>query len=155
MIKLSRLTDYAVSLLTQMVKDGKSLSSASELAENTGLTLPTTSKILKQLAKSGLLTAQRGATGGYSFTRSAQDISIAAIIEAMDGPIALTDCAEGADRECHVEAICPMSGHWDKVNRAIKRALEDVSLAEMATASHESESVSSTAAEPNSELRSA
>lgn len=132
MIRLSRLTDYAVSLLTQMVKEGKSVASASGLAEKTGFSPPTVSKVLKQLAKAGIIGAQRGALGGYALTRAAAEISVAAIVEAMDGPIALTDCAEGGDHSCKVEAICPMSGNWDKVNRAVKRALQDVSLADMA-----------------------
>lgn len=102
MIRLSRLTDYAVTLLTQMVSEGKGLWAASDLAEKAGVPLPTVSKILKQLSKGGIVVAQRGATGGYHLVRPATDISIAAIIEAMDGPIALTDCAEGGDQDCRI-----------------------------------------------------
>jgi FeS assembly SUF system regulator len=102
------------------------------LAEKTALSVPTTSKILKQLTKSGIISAQRGATGGYHLNRDASSISIAAVIEAMDGPIAITDCAEGGDHSCKVERTCPMSGNWDKINRAVRRALEEVSLADMA-----------------------
>jgi FeS assembly SUF system regulator len=136
MIKLSRLTDYAVTLLTQMISEGKEVWSASDLAEKTALSVPTTSKILKQLTKSGIISAQRGATGGYHLNRKASSISIAAVVEAMDGPIALTDCAEGGDHSCRVEQTCPMSGNWDKINRAVRRALEEVSLADMAVPQH-------------------
>ncbi len=132
MIRLSRLTDYAVTLLTQMVREGKEYWSASDLAEKSAVPLPTVAKILKQLSKTEILVAQRGAAGGYKLSRSANDITIATIIEAMDGPIALTDCAEGGDQDCRIQTICPMSGNWDKINRAVKHALDAVSLADMA-----------------------
>jgi len=133
MIRLSRLTDYAVTLLTHMVSKEENVWAASDLAEKTGFPSPTVSKVLKQLTKSQITTATRGASGGYRLSRPASAISIASIIEAMDGPIAITDCAEGSVRNCNVEAVCSMSGHWDMVNQVIRRALEDVTLAEMAT----------------------
>jgi FeS assembly SUF system regulator len=135
MIKLSRMTDYAVSLLTQMVNDGDTVFSASDLAEKTGLSLPTVSKILKHLTKSEIVAASRGAAGGYRLTRPAPAISVASIIEAMDGPIAITDCADNGETDCKIEPLCPMSGNWNKVNQAIRQALENVSLAEMAVPS--------------------
>lgn len=133
MIRLSRLTDYAVTLLTQMVSEGKDVWAATDLAEKSGVPLPTVSKILKQLSKTSIVQARRGASGGYALARPAEDISIAAIIEAMDGPIALTDCAEGGDQDCRIQKICPMSGNWNKVNTAVRAALETVSLADMMT----------------------
>ena len=132
MIKLSRLTDYAVTLLTQMVSEGQELYAATELAEKSGLSLATTSKILKQLTKSGITRAQRGASGGYLLNKAAADITIASVIEAMDGPIALTNCAGEGEHSCKVEQTCPMSGNWDKINQTVRRALEEVSLADMA-----------------------
>ena len=134
MIKLGRLTDYAVTLLTQMVRGEAGNWSASDLAETTSLPLPTVSKILKQLAKSDIIQAQRGANGGYRLTHLPQSISVAAIVEAMDGPIALTECTESGDHNCSVEPICPMRGNWDKVNRAVRDALAAVSLADMLVA---------------------
>jgi FeS assembly SUF system regulator len=131
MIKLGRLTDYAVTLLTQMTGSGDTIWAASDLAEKTGLPLPTVSKVLKQLAKSEVVQTKRGAAGGYRLAKPAAAITVAAIVEAMDGPIALTECTESGDHTCGVEEVCPMSGHWNKLNRAIKRALEDVSLADM------------------------
>ncbi len=121
MIKLSRLTDYAVTLLTQMVSGGERIWAASDLAGKTGLPLPTVSKVLKQLAKGGILKAQRGASGGYRLAGLPDAISVASVVEAMDGPIALTE-----------RAVCPMGGRWNKINRAVKGALADVSLADMA-----------------------
>lgn len=115
-----------------MVSEDQPVWSASDLAEKTSFSLPTTSKILKQLTKSGILVARRGASGGYCLNRPASAITIATIVEAMDGPIALTDCAENGDHSCTVEKICPMSGNWDRINRAVRRALDEVSLADMA-----------------------
>jgi FeS assembly SUF system regulator len=131
MIKLGRLTDYAVTLLTQMVSEDKGVWAASDLAEKSGLPLPTVSKILKQLAKSDIVAAQRGASGGYRLAKPAAEISVAAIIEAMDGPIALTECSDGGEHSCGVESICPMNGHWNKISRAVRTALEAVSIADM------------------------
>src|SRR4029077_20314694 len=109
-----------VTLLTQMVSEEKVVWAASDLAEKTSLPLPTVSKILKHLAKSDIITAQRGAAGGYKLAQPAAGITIAAIVEAMDGPIAITDCAEGGDQDCRIQTICPMSGNWNKVNYAIR-----------------------------------
>ena len=133
MIKLSRLTDYAIVLLTQMALEGKGIHAASTLAEKTFLPLPTVSKVLKQLTKVGVLSAQRGAAGGYVLAREPSAISVASLIEAMDGPIAITDCAGSSDDEgcCSVQATCPVRGNWDKVNVAIRAALEAVTLADM------------------------
>ncbi len=133
MFRLGRLTDYAVALLTHMAGGDKFVWAASDLADKTGLPLPTVSKILKQLAKSGVLTAQRGAAGGYRLARAPTDISIVMIVEAMDGPLAITDCADHRDRKtCLIRTICPMTDGWTKINAAIRAALESVSLADMA-----------------------
>jgi len=132
MIKLGRLTDYAVTLLSQMVGRGDGVWAASDLAEKAGLPLPTVSKVLKHLAKAGVVQTRRGTKGGYRLAQPPASITVATIIEAMDGPIALTECSEGGEHHCGVEAICPMNGHWNKVSRAVRRALETVSLADMA-----------------------
>jgi FeS assembly SUF system regulator len=133
MIRLSRLTDYAVALLSHMGKEPhRDLWAASDLAETSGLPMPTVAKILKLLAKKDLITAQRGATGGYKLSKPTKSISIADIIEAMDGPIAITDCAEGSSHSgCSIEEICPMSDGWNKVNSVVRGALQNVSLADM------------------------
>jgi len=135
MIRLSRLTDYAVALLSHMGKEGEEgLWAASDLAEKSELPMPTVAKVLKNLAKSGLITAHRGAAGGYRLARRTTEISVADIIEAMDGPIAITDCSDGsAHDDCKIKGVCPLSAGWNKVNAAIRKALEDVSLAEMST----------------------
>ena len=89
------------------------------------------SKLVKQLTKAGLLDSHRGVHGGYTLTRALEDISAMEIIEALDGPVALTACVEGAEDACNVESLCPMRGGWDKVNGAVRRALTEVSLAEL------------------------
>lgn len=133
MIKLSRLTDYAIVILTQMALEGKGVHAASSIAEKTSLPLPTVSKVLKQLTKAGVISAQRGAAGGYVLARNPEEISIASLIESMDGPIAITECAGlgKGEGECKVQATCPSHGKWDKVNNAIRVALESVTLADM------------------------
>jgi FeS assembly SUF system regulator len=131
MVRLSKLADYAVLLLAQIVRREGQVSTAAALSESSGLSLPTASKVLKMLTKSGLLIAQRGAVGGYRLSRGPSEITVADIITVMDGPISVTDCAEGSHHICQMENICPMNGHWHKVNRAIKGALSGVTLHDM------------------------
>lgn len=131
MIKLSKLTDYAVVLLTQIARRQGTLSTTSILAAETGLPQPTVSKVLKILAKNGMLVAHRGAAGGYVLNGDPKTITVAAIITAMDGPIHVTDCAQAGNHACDVESRCPINGQWNRVNRAIRGALENVTLAEM------------------------
>ncbi|MDD4617508.1 MAG: SUF system Fe-S cluster assembly regulator [Alphaproteobacteria bacterium] len=133
MLRLGKLTDYAVTLLSHMgLESGKPLWAASDLAEKSGLPMPTAAKVLKSLAKAQLVLAQRGATGGYKLARNPSEITIAEIIEAMDGPIAITDCTEGSGRnKCQIHRLCPMCNGWNTINLAVRDALEKVSLAQM------------------------
>lgn len=135
MIRLSRLTDYAIVVMGQMARHPEAIMTAPQLAERTAVPQPTVSKLLKMLARDGLMTSHRGATGGYSLARAAENISIADIITALEGPIALTACVDGAEGHCGVERLCPMRGNWDKVNTAVRHALQEVSLADMLTPS--------------------
>jgi FeS assembly SUF system regulator len=133
MLRLGRLTDYAITLLSHMECEGNgSLWAASGLSGKSGLPMPTAAKVLKLLAKGGLISAQRGATGGYKLARRASEISIAEIIETMDGPIAITDCSKGSAHErCKIRSLCPLSNGWNKVNLVLREALKKVSLAEL------------------------
>lgn len=131
MFRLNRLTDYGVVLMSQMSLRGGELRSAQQIADDTAVPLPTVAKLLNLLSKGGLVTSQRGAAGGYTLSRSPEEISVAQIIQALEGPIALTACVTGASDSCDVESLCPMRGNWDKVNTAIQDALTSVSLAEM------------------------
>ena len=132
MFRLNRLTDYAVVVMSQMADKGGDVRKAPEIARDTGVPLPTVAKILNALTKAELVASHRGAAGGYTLSREAEDIAVSDIIEALEGPIALTACVEGAPDICEVESLCPMRGHWNKVNTAIRAALDKVSLAEIA-----------------------
>jgi FeS assembly SUF system regulator len=134
MFKLNRLTDYAVVIMSQMALTPRAVRTASELARETAVPQPTVAKILGILAKSDLVTAHRGAAGGYSLAAAPEDIGVSAIIEALEGPIALTACVDGTPDVCGTQSLCPLRGHWNRVNLAIKDALEKVSLAELAIA---------------------
>ena len=132
MIKLSRLADYGVVLAGRMALRPMLFHNAMELAEGSGLPTPTVSKILAALAREGVLVSQRGVKGGYRLARAPEAISVADIIAALDGPIALTMCIEHGNGACDVESICPSRRGWTRVNDAVRAALESVSLAEMA-----------------------
>ena len=132
MFRLNRLTDYAVVVLAQMALRPGRLVNAAQVAQDTGVPQPTVAKVLNVLAKGGLIASQRGAAGGSSLARPAEEIDVAEIIQAMDGPIALTACVEAATDSCSVESLCPMRGNWERVNTAIRTALSNVTLAEMA-----------------------
>ena len=132
MIKLSRMADYAVVLMTQLAREPDALRTAGELAQSCGLPQPTVSKILKLLAQAGLLVSYRGNKGGYLLAREADGVTMADVIGAVDGPIALTDCIGPDGLVCEIEALCPTRTNWQSINRAMIEALSSVSLAEMA-----------------------
>jgi FeS assembly SUF system regulator len=131
MLRLSRLADYGVVLMSQMAGSGEDLHNAQTMADATQLPLPTVSKVLSVLARAGLLTAMRGAKGGFKLARSARQISVAEIISALDGPVALTQCIERGPGACEVEGICSTRRGWQAINDAVQRALDGVSLAEL------------------------
>lgn len=131
MLRLNKLTDYAVVALTRMAGAPEETFTAPRLSGETAVPVPTVAKLMKQLNKSGLVSSQRGASGGYTLSRAPERITVAEVIEAMEGPISLTACVEGADDSCSVVALCPMSGNWNKVNRVIHQALKELTLADM------------------------
>ncbi|MFQ6017637.1 MAG: SUF system Fe-S cluster assembly regulator [Kiloniellaceae bacterium] len=131
MLRLNRLTDYAVVVLTQMTRQREEVWTAPRISRDTGVPLPTVAKLLNALAHEDLITSHRGAAGGYTLDRPAEEITVAEIIQALEGPISLTACVDGRTGGCDVESLCPMRGNWDKVNQAIHRALSQVTLADM------------------------
>ena len=135
MLKLSKLTDYGTVLMTTLAVHQDNSLSAHELADMTHVSLPTASKLLKQLAHAGLVTSQRGVQGGYQLARQASTISMAEVIAALEGPIALTECS-AEESHCGIAGHCGVRGNWQLINLAIKRALEDVSLADMTNPLH-------------------
>ena len=132
MLRISKMTDYGTVVMTHLAQNPEQRYSARELAEEVHIGVPTVSKILKTLERSGLLDAQRGKNGGYTLTRAPEAITVAQVIRAMEGPIALTECASEA-LQCDQEDSCTVQSNWQRINKAIMRALEDVSLAEMNT----------------------
>lgn len=131
MLRLSRLTDYAVMLMTGMAAGGRRVHTAVDVAAATGVPTPTVSKILATLARHGLLVSHRGAKGGYSLARSSACITIAEIIAAVEGPIALTHCIEHGAGNCDVESLCPSRPALQRLNQVVQRALGEVTLAEL------------------------
>jgi FeS assembly SUF system regulator len=133
MLRLSRLTDYAVVVLVRL-SVAQGVATSTEVAASVGIPEPTVAKVLKALAGQGLVTSTRGAHGGYRLGRPLSEIAISQVIVAIDGPIALTSCVDGASG-CDSLSLCPMAGRWDPVNDAIRTALSNTSLADMAAAS--------------------
>ena len=131
MLRISRLTDYATVLLAALASEPQRVQTAASLAEQTHIAAPTVSKLLKQLQRAGLVSSTRGLHGGYQLARPAAQISAAAILEALEGPVALTDCSVGHG-QCEIEESCRVGRVWQRLNLAIRRALYDVSLAQLA-----------------------
>ncbi|HYZ31443.1 MAG TPA: SUF system Fe-S cluster assembly regulator [Crenalkalicoccus sp.] len=136
MFRLSRLADYGVVVLTRLAREGAGPGAgprtAAELALATGLAEPTVAKVLKILAQAGLVEGLRGARGGYRLVRPLEGLPLSEVIVAFDGPIALTACVDGGAGQCETEAVCPVRGRWDPVNRAIRDALSGITIADLA-----------------------
>ncbi len=134
MLRISRLTDYATVILASL--GGGSLASAAEIAERTHIGLPTVSKLLKELQHAGLVNSVRGARGGYQLARPATAISAADIIDAVEGPVSLTECSSGSG-QCGIETTCTVGHGWQGVSESIRRALIAISLTDLV--SHDGE----------------
>ena len=130
MLRVTKLTDYATVVLTVLACDTAAVLSASELAERAGLEPPTVAKVLKPLAQAGLVEGFRGANGGYRLARDAAAISLVEIVEAMEGPLAMTECSVHAG-QCGIEDSCGVRANWRRINDVVSDALRDVSLAQM------------------------
>jgi FeS assembly SUF system regulator len=130
MLRISKLTDYAIIVLGFMARDPERTFAAAELAETASVATPTVSKILKALTRSRVVKSSRGAKGGYQLRLSPEQTSIASIIHALEGPIALTECS--LEQHSCEQASCRVRGNWAVINRAVRTALESVTLADMA-----------------------
>lgn len=133
MLRISKLTDYGTVILARLAGQPERLWTAAEVAEATHIGLPTVSKLLKKLQRSGLVTSTRGSHGGYLLAQPPGEITAARILDALEGPFAITECS-GSHSTCGIEAKCAVGHTWQKVNAAIRRALTDISLAELAGA---------------------
>ncbi len=131
MIRLSRLADYGVVIMSHIATLADDMHTAHAVAGATRIPEPTASKILKTLARAGLLDSHRGANGGYTLARQPADIRVTEVIIAVDGPIALTSCLDAEGTDCSLVPTCPTRTNWQTINDAIHRALDEVSLADM------------------------
>jgi FeS assembly SUF system regulator len=130
MFKVKKLTDYATVVLISIARTHV-VRSSQHISEKTGIPLPTVAKLMKSLNKAGLVNSQRGAAGGYTLGRVPAKITLADVIQAVEGPIALTACADTSDEHCSIESVCPVQGRWNRVNSAVRAALAEVTLADM------------------------
>lgn len=132
MIRMSKLTDYAIVLLAHLAQSGGRTLTAHELSARSHVPVPTVSKLCKELSKAGLVHSQRGRHGGYELARPAEQISVAEVVELMEGPIGLTECSSAGNTACLIEDVCPARDSWDPVARAIHGALAGLPLSAIA-----------------------
>ena len=131
MLRMGKLTDYATVVLASLAQEPARHRAATELAERTRLSRPTVSKVLKGLQRAGMVISSRGAQGGYRLARPPDKITAAQILDVFEGPIAITECS-GASSQCGIERLCRVGGAWQRINAGIRRALEDVTLDQLA-----------------------
>jgi FeS assembly SUF system regulator len=130
MLRVTKLTDYATVVLTALAARPDAVLSAAELAERAGLEMPTVAKLLKPLAQAGLVEGFRGTNGGYRLARAASQISLVEIVEAMEGPLGMTECSVHAGA-CGIEHSCGVRANWRRLNDVVADALRSVTLAQM------------------------
>ncbi|MFT4248205.1 MAG: SUF system Fe-S cluster assembly regulator [Pseudomonas sp.] len=130
MLRVTKLTDYATVVLTVLASHPGDVLSATELAEHAGLEPPTVSKLLKPLAQAGLVEGLRGVRGGYRLARAAGGISLIEIVEAMEGPLAITECSQDHG-QCGIAHQCGVRSNWRLINDVVADALRGVTLAQM------------------------
>jgi FeS assembly SUF system regulator len=131
MLRISKLTDYGTVILALLASQPDSQLAAAEVAERTRIALPTVSKVLKSLQRNGLVMSTRGSHGGYQLAKPAAEITAVHILDALEGPFAITECS-GEHSSCGIESSCRVGHAWQRVNSAIRRALTDVTLAQLA-----------------------
>ena len=131
MLRLNRMTDYAIVVLGALAHRRGEVLATAQIAGLTGLAQPTVAKVAKHLQAGNLLATRRGASGGYVLQGQPEDISLVTIIEVVEGPIAVNGCVDGAQDPCSVANCCFMSNQWNKVNSAIRSTLDDITLADL------------------------
>lgn len=129
---LSRLADYAVVLMTHIAQHPEQVHTAANVTVATRVPAPTVSKLLNSLSRGGFLASTRGIKGGYALARPATAITVGDIVAVVDGPIALTQCIKAGPGNCDIEAVCQSRLGLHRINLAVRKALEDISLAEIA-----------------------
>lgn len=134
MLRMSKLTDYGIVLLAHMAQGGGvTPRTAQQLSRASRVPIPTVSKILKELSRAGIVVSQRGRHGGYALARAAEEISVAAIVEALEGPVSVTECSDAAGI-CALERTCVARGQWGPISRAIQGTLERLPLSSLGPA---------------------
>jgi FeS assembly SUF system regulator len=132
MLRIGKLTDYATVILATLAADRSRLLNAGTLSERTHIASPTVAKLLKHLHRAGLVNSTRGTHGGYQLARDPENISAASILDALEGPIALTECSAGSGQQCGIEHTCSVGRTWQRLSMAIRRSLNEISLAQLA-----------------------
>ena len=133
MIRLTKLTDYGIALMTHMVRATEApCVTAGELAGETGLPLPTVSKLMKLLSQGGMVASKRGAAGGYYLARSADEITLADLVETLEGPLGVTECVSGQDCSCALATRCGLKANWAFINRRLVATMSGITLQQMA-----------------------
>lgn len=132
MLRLTNLADYAVVVMTAAARCPDGPLAAGVVAVRTGIPAPTVAKVMGRLARAGLLASSRGVAGGFRLAHAPAAISVADIVEAVEGPIALTNCQQGEVSACALEGSCAVRPHWGPINHAVRAALSAVSLADLA-----------------------
>ncbi|MBI2900239.1 MAG: SUF system Fe-S cluster assembly regulator [Planctomycetes bacterium] len=135
MIRMTRLSDYAIMLLTHFARRPEELRNARDLAVQAHLPLPTVRKIMKLLAHHGMLDARRGVKGGFNLARQPEKLTLADIVAAVEGGVSITKCSAPEER-CRLEGLCPVRGNWRRINRIVLDALRGITLAEMTRQLH-------------------
>ncbi|MBN1612292.1 MAG: SUF system Fe-S cluster assembly regulator [Polyangiaceae bacterium] len=132
MLRITRLTDYAIVVLSHLAGQQSGPCTSRGAARATGLPQPSVSKILKSLAKAGVVRSERGVQGGYRLAREPGSICVADIIDAVEGPISLTECTTERPDGCEYSGVCALESTWARINHAVRRALAEISLADIA-----------------------
>ena len=131
MLRISKLTDYGTVILVHLSGcENSRLYSASDISDGTHLALPTVQKVLKKLARNGLVESARGADGGYRLARPAEEITAAEILDCLEGPVAITECSHD-DSQCELESNCQVGGAWQLISQAIRAAMQDIRLSDL------------------------
>lgn len=130
-MRISKLTDYATVILARLAVEPGRRCTAAQIALDTHLAAPTVSKLLKQLHRQGLVASTRGPSGGYLLARPAAEITAVHILDAMEGPVALTECS-APESQCGIEHSCLVAGPWQRINVAVRRSLQEITLLELA-----------------------
>jgi FeS assembly SUF system regulator len=130
MLRMSKLTDYGTMVLAELAASDTGWTTAGQVADATHLHPPPDSRLLTARGHAGLVVSTRGAQGGYALARPAADISAAEILDALEGPVAITECSS-SHGVCDLESYCRVGTAWQRINSSIRKALEGVSLADL------------------------